>query len=46
MTSGGAPGDLGGWALEITAEVDAGEVDEQVPIAKAKKHKKKGKRRR
>jgi hypothetical protein len=46
MTSGGAPGDLGGWALQITAEVDAGTVDERVPVAKHKKHKKQGKGRR
>jgi hypothetical protein len=42
----GDPGDIGGWALEITAEVDAGEVQDQVPVTKAKPHKKKGKRRR
>jgi hypothetical protein len=33
-------GDLGGWALQITAEVDTGTVDERVPVTKAKKHKK------
>ena len=42
MTSGGAPGDLGGWALQITAEVDV-QVPEPIQ-AKDKKHKKKGKR--
>jgi hypothetical protein len=46
ITSGGAPGDLVGWELRITAEVDAGTVDEQVPVAKHKKHKKQGKRGR
>jgi hypothetical protein len=46
ITSGGAPGDLGGWALEITAEVDAGTVEERVPATKHKKHKKHGKKRR
>lgn len=48
-------GDIAGWALEITAEVDAGQVAEQVPVpapaqVKAKpgqkKHKTKGKGRR
>ena len=46
ITSGGAPGDLAGWELRITAEVDAGTVDERVPVARNKKHKKQGKRRR
>jgi hypothetical protein len=45
-SAGGDPGDIGGWALEITAEVDTGTVDEQVPVAKNKKHKKRGKGRR
>ena len=44
MTSGGAPGALGGWALQITAKVDV-QLQEQVK-AKAKKHKKQGKGRR
>jgi hypothetical protein len=46
----GDVGDLRGWALRITAEVDTATVDEQVPItkdpstgAKAKKKKNKGK---
>ena len=39
-------GDIGGWALEITAEVDTGTVEERVPANKDKKHRKKGKGRR
>jgi hypothetical protein len=41
---GGDYGDLGAWALQITAEVDV-QVPDQVK-AKQKKHKKHGKRRR
>ena len=41
----GAAGEIRGWGLRITAEVDTGTVDEQVPGTKDKKHKKKGKRR-
>jgi hypothetical protein len=42
----GEVGDIRGWGLRITAEVDTGStVDEQIPGAKNKKHKKKGKRR-
>jgi subtilisin-like proprotein convertase family protein len=44
--AGGDIGDLRSWELRITAEVDTGTVDEPVPANKAKKHKKKGKRRR
>jgi hypothetical protein len=44
--AGGDHGDLSGWALQITAEVDTGTVDEQVPVTKTKKHKKHGKKRR
>jgi hypothetical protein len=44
--TGGDFGDIGGgWALEITAEVDV-QFQEQVPVTKAKKHKKQGKKRR
>jgi hypothetical protein len=40
-------GDIAGWALEITAEVDAGQVTEQVPVKdKPGKKKPKGKGRR
>jgi hypothetical protein len=42
----GNVGDIRGWGLRITAEVDTGStVEEQVRINKDKKHKKKGKRR-
>jgi hypothetical protein len=40
MTSGGAPGDLGGWALQITAEADV-----QVPAQTKDNEHKKGKKR-
>jgi subtilisin-like proprotein convertase family protein len=40
----GDVGDLRAWALRITAEVDTGQVEEQIPVAKGKKHKKKGKK--
>jgi len=40
----GDAGAIGGWALRITADVDTGTVDEQVPVIKdkqkSKKHKK------
>jgi len=46
----GDPGDIGGWALEITAEVDVATVNEQVPVpgdqATTGKRPKKGKKRR
>jgi len=47
ITSGGAPGDIAGWTLEITAEVEV-QVEEpgQVKDKKTKKHKKQGKKRR
>jgi hypothetical protein len=41
----GETGDIRGWGLRITAEVDTGTVDEQVPVGKDRKHRKKGKRR-
>jgi hypothetical protein len=37
-------GDIGGWSLQITAEADV-QVQERVPVTKAKKHKK-GKKRK
>jgi subtilisin-like proprotein convertase family protein len=40
----GDVGDLRAWALRITAEVDTGQIEEQIPVAKDKKHKKKGKK--
>jgi hypothetical protein len=36
----GDAGDLRAWALRITAEVDTGTVDEQVPVTKDKKKRK------
>jgi len=48
----GEIGEIRGWGLRITAEVDTGTVDEQVPVAKDqqhtkhKKHKRRGKRSR
>jgi hypothetical protein len=41
----GETGEIRGWELRITAEVDTGTVDEQVPGTKNQKQKKKGKRR-
>src|SRR5688500_15361183 len=40
----GDVGDIRAWALRITAEVDTGTADEQVPVAKAKQKDKKGKK--
>jgi hypothetical protein len=41
----GEIGQIRGWGLRITAEVDTGTVDEQVPVTKDKKGKKHGKKR-
>jgi len=42
----GNAGDIRGWELRITAEVDNGTVDKQVPGKKHKKHTRHGKRSR